>query len=64
MAKWNDHAYFDLGIRIEIDDRTTYHGQGWHTENGRIQCCIGPETSYVLTPTGECKVYHDGAKAW
>lgn len=57
-------CYFDLGIRIDIDEKTAYHGNGWYTDNGKIHCCIGPDTSYVVTDSGECKVYHAGRQAW
>jgi hypothetical protein len=64
MSNWKDHAYFDLGIRVQVDENTTYHGQAWHTESGTLHCCIGPETSFVVESDGECKVYHGGRQAW
>jgi len=64
MSSWKDYAYIDLGIREQIDDKTTYHGQAWYKPNGELHCCIGPKTSYTLRADGGLAVYHNGRKAW
>lgn len=60
----DDPAYFDTGQREQLDERTTWHGHGWHYESGDLRMPVGPETTFVLDADGTCHVYQDGRRCW